>query len=760
MNTTYIWTALRRYRTVLMIGILLSVDLALAVLYGLDRSVDIPTFHLDGAYQTASGLYRLADGQWPGMQFYPYLGVGLLYFLYPIFLLAGGHVAASIFTTHFTIALAGTFSIGLIGAFFSKSHRLLVGVVLGSLVLSMVVWPLPYIPAELTTHFTPGNSLRPLRGFLPYLCAAIVYALLRSRLSPVAIYGGIGAVAGGAFLWSNDSGIPTSGLLVCFALAWAYRTGNLSLKTSRALFGSAWLAALLGLLLATMGHGIDLLRYNFVDVAHDQYWYFAFWNPGSRILSVSDFFTKFVALQISWWGLVLVGMSALTLFRPTLEHALLLFIGLALVGSSAVASVGGHLYSGYMETFIFWCKTTLIIGSAFFIVSASGVTRWRVPWPNGITAGAILVAVALPLWLVAINTNAYVTKLTQKRSDPSRFYVPEMGGYLPYEWKAHVDLARDSKEASVAEEYWVIWSSISQKRVSVPVDSIIHALGETRWLYSRILQKLPDIIVTSTPEISAEWHGWNLSANWWFYRIVLANYQPSKTSPSTYVWKKTHNPSEWPATGCRIDNSDRRQPKIVVDTDAAGYYEVTLQYNANALNSRSLLFVNNNLNYAYIDGYLSIDPRTPLVTFPAVLNGPGTQYLDFRMTAAASDDLLKVSVHSCQVRKIIFDSGPIAVLPALVLPPVLVFPSDDTPFNLTDRNWINGVARDWAGFFVPNNFQNAREFTAGKSIRFSDGQVRTITRQEDGGPYLNIFLSGPPLDGNIVGFPKKFEIQK
>jgi hypothetical protein len=154
-------------RTVALIATLLLTDLALAVIYGLERSIDIPTFHLDGAYQTASGLYRLADGQWPGKDFYPYLGVGLLYFLYPIFLLAGGHVAASIFTTHFTIAIAGAFSIGLIGAFLAKSQRFLVGVFLGSLILSMVVWLFPNLPAELIMHFSPGNSLRPLRGFLP-----------------------------------------------------------------------------------------------------------------------------------------------------------------------------------------------------------------------------------------------------------------------------------------------------------------------------------------------------------------------------------------------------------------------------------------------------------------------------------------------------------------------------------------------------------------------------------------------------------------
>jgi hypothetical protein len=219
------------------------------------------------------------------------------------------------------------------------------------------------------------------------------------------------------------------------------------------------------------------------------------------------------------------------------------------------------------------------------------------------------------------------------------------------------------------------------------------------------------------------------------------------------VWKKTPNPSEWPATGCRIDNSNLPQPKIVVDANTAGYYEVTLQYNANALNSRSLLLANNNLNYAYLDGYLSIDPRTPLVTFPAVLLGPDDQKLDFRLTAAASDDLSKVSIQACQAKKIIFDSGLLAVLPSLTLN------SDDTSFDLTDQNWINGVAIKWAGFFVRNTVPNRYKLTRGKKIQFADGQIRTITRQEDGGAYLNIFLDGLPLDGNIVGFPHKIEVQ-
>ncbi|NTV10587.1 MAG: hypothetical protein HGA47_07410, partial [Zoogloea sp.] len=47
---------MRRYVTPVVA--LLVIDLILAVLFALGRSIDIPTFHLDGAYQTASGLFR------------------------------------------------------------------------------------------------------------------------------------------------------------------------------------------------------------------------------------------------------------------------------------------------------------------------------------------------------------------------------------------------------------------------------------------------------------------------------------------------------------------------------------------------------------------------------------------------------------------------------------------------------------------------------------------------------------------------------
>ena len=747
MRNIFSWGTLLKHRTTLLITTLLLADLVLAVIFALSYTVDVPTNHLDGAYQTASGLHRLAEGQWPGRDFYPYLGVGLLYFLYPVFLLAGSNVIASVFAAYFTITFAGAFSVGLIGALIAKSQRLLIGILLGSLTLGLVIWPFPYLPQEMISLFSPGTSLRPLRAFLPYLSTAIVYVLLASRLRPLFISSGIGGVAGAAFLWSNDYGIPTSGLLILFALVWAHRSGNLSLKSGMAVLGSAFFVAAFGLMLATKGHGVDLLRYNFIDVAGDQYWYFYDWSANSRILSVADFFTKFVAPVIGWWGLVLVGMFVLTYFRPSMENILLLIVGLALAGGGTVASVGGHLEGDYLTPFIFWCKATLIIGLVFFILSVAGITRLRVTLLSWITNIAILGTIALLLVLIVKNLEANKARRVYAQSDPGRFFVSELGGYLPNEWKSHINLARDSKEVPVIEEYWGIWSAVSKKRVPLPTDSVIHALGAKRERFATILQELPELIVTSAPD--KIWHGWNISANWWFYKIVLEHYEPTQTSPLTYLWKKTAQRSNWPTTDCHVAG-DPLKPLIVIAASTPGYYEITLQYQASGLSSRSLLFVKNKLNSAF-DGYLSLDPLAKTIIFPAALGGSEDQSLDFKLTTA-SDDLSKVLIQGCQAKRIVFSSQPLGVLPPMSLAPA------DASYDLTDQGWINGVARSWAGFFVSNTVANRNNLTQGKKIRFADGQIREVVRQDENGAYLNIVLDGAPLDGNLVGFPHQFRV--
>jgi hypothetical protein len=81
----------------------------------------------------------------------------------------------------------------------------------------------------------------------------------------------------------------------------------------------------------------------------------------------------------------------------------------------------------------------------------------------------------------------------------------------------------------------------------------------------------------------------------------------------------------------------------------------------------------------------------------------------------------------------------------------------DSTCEHTDENWVNGVARSWAtAFFVANSIHARSELTVGKTITFSDGTTRTIVSTKEDGESLIIFLEGVPLDGTVVGYPKKF----
>ena len=763
------WGALVSRRPALLIVVLLFADVTLAVIFGLARSIDIPTLHLDGAYQTASGLYRLADGQWPGKDFYPYLGMGPTYFLYSIFVLAGGHVAASVFAAHVATACAAGFSVGLIGALTARSQRVLTGVLLGSLFLCTVIFLYPKLPPQLIERLTPGNSLRPIRAFVPYLSAVAAWVLLSLRLGPAVMYSLIGVVAGATALWSNDFGVPTAMLLLLLSLLWAFHTGDLSLKVGAACLGAALLVASIGLAVATNGHGIDLLKYSFVDVRHDQYWYFGPWLPEFRVFSFSDLIEKLflrsyfegyvrVRPEIDWWGLVLVWVGLITIRKPSLENFLLLFLGLSLLGGGLVATVGGHR-AGYLTAFIFWCQVTFVTGAAALLLRAAirivREAHFEQQWiaRAGIAVSGVLLLALLfiAIWSAAVD---YRAARKEARTDPHRFLVPELGGYLPVEWKSHIDRARASKDTLVLEEYWGLRGSVTRKHGAVPVDSVIHALGATRSTFGDAIRRLPELVITTPRSASPEWQPWNVSFNWWFYQPLLQNYRPTKTSPTTLVWEKTRTSQAtiWPEANCKVAAS-AASPGFIVSAPSEGYYEVTLDYQFDRLSSTSLLLVRNDLNYAAGGGgYISLDPRASASTFPVAIFQPGESIFDFRLVTA-KDDFSRLRIHRCAAKKILFEDKE-------VLPDIRSIRVPTNPQNITDNHFDRGIGRYTAAIIVENGVDARARLLPGVVVKFIDGTSKMILSQFANDENLTIRFLGPTLDADKVGFPRPFEIQR
>lgn len=159
---------------------LILLSAASALFISLTKSINLPTYHLDGAFQTASGLYRLDSGQLVGRDFFPYLGIAPLYILYPLFKALGANLAASVFTAQLVTLLLGALSVALIWHLIFCSRSFLRSLAIGSLLFLLPVVLLdglrvPFPPA---LHASiPGNSLRPIRSAAPYLTVLAYYFL-------------------------------------------------------------------------------------------------------------------------------------------------------------------------------------------------------------------------------------------------------------------------------------------------------------------------------------------------------------------------------------------------------------------------------------------------------------------------------------------------------------------------------------------------------------------------------------------------------
>lgn len=171
---------------------------------------------IDGALQTWFALDHFADGAQLGTAFQSYLGITMVLALLLVFFAFGQTLFASTMAAN-AMVVAGAFgaayaTVWLIRAVPPRARWqaaiLLIFVFYGAgpLVAQGIAlrWP---------TTFDPGVSLRPLRGFLPFIVLPFFVLLVRQALLQgrgLAEGFALGLVAGAGLLWSNDAGYRLS----------------------------------------------------------------------------------------------------------------------------------------------------------------------------------------------------------------------------------------------------------------------------------------------------------------------------------------------------------------------------------------------------------------------------------------------------------------------------------------------------------------------------------------------------------------------
>jgi len=550
-------------------------------------------------------------------------------------------------------------------------------------------------------------------------------------------------ISGGAILWSNDYGIPTAGMTVLYGLIWSRSQKMSTLKSFSVISINASITALFLLSILTWGHAVDLMVYNFVDVRHDQWWYFGPWSANSRILSFEDLVK--ILLQLKMEFATLCILILITLRRPTNEYFLLLFTGISLLGGGLIATVGGHIYD-YFFSFNNWSILVLLIGSISLLPTiCSWVMSTHQPFTKTHRASILSKSLALILivfsaFTVFIAYQKYTAELEKAEQSSHHVFIEELGSYLPIEWENHVTLARRAGSKNAIEEYWGLWSAVNKLTPSTPTDSLIHALGHKRQSYLNELLQMPELAITTEITFN-DFETWGLSVNWWFYRHLLKNYEPETTSPSTIIWRKA-NQAAWKDAPCVVNNGTT--PHITVGNGSPGYYDVLLSYKSD-LGSRSLLLIRNNIiKLGWHDDYLSINQRGENVSFPVFVAENQKNKFDLQVVSML-DDLSSIKLISCQAAQINHDNN-------FLKPPIF------SAFDLTDENWVNGIGRNVAGFFVVNGSANHPFLlNIGDNIQFVDGQIRRVEKIDASSRFVYYYLDGEPLDGKKVGYPNEIK---
>ncbi|MEY4616735.1 MAG: hypothetical protein RJB66_1695 [Pseudomonadota bacterium] len=618
--------------------------LTLIIFRSLNDSVNIPTFHLDGAFQTASGLFRLNAGQFPGRDFLPYLGIGPIFSIYPVFKLAGANLAASVFSAKFTTLVFGWFAISVLWQLiFQPRNRN------SSLIAGGYIFFAPFLIGLLAFATQPGNSLKPIRSVIPYLVAgASMYINKRYQnpLRPILL----GFIIGAALLWSNDFAIPTATLFLVFFVGYFYFVDKTTWKKSISwLLLTTILSWILMITLATAGHPMELLKYNFIDVARAQWWYFGPYAPASRIFEFGHLL-KLVSPETYFPLCVLIISALVAIKTKTTEYFLLAGIGLVLFFGGVLPSVGGHL-GDYFGAFNFWGVATAIVaclkGIEYLLIKdlvpkIRNLDRFK--------RGLITCLFCYLLLGVIGEIYRYEKKVSIAKYDTSRFYVKELGGYLNNKWVDYINYARENKHGKVIEEYWGLFSALNSSLPAWPVDSVIHALGNTREP-AKVAINVADVVVTTRFVAARDAQPWSLSQNFWFYEELLAKWVPIFISPTTVVWQKGQGASKATAVKCNVLGGKN---SLELQAGDEGFYMVKFNYSTSG-EGRYLLMFRNNISFAAdADGYVSLPPEPSTTTIPVLITKASGKVLDSKIIGGAE---INFTIESCVAEKLAFDNA-------------------------------------------------------------------------------------------------------
>lgn len=605
------------------------------------HSLDIPRNHIDGAFQTASSLYRLNSGETLGKDFFSYLGIGPIFILFPFFKIFGANISSSVFSSYLIVSLISTLAMAIIIKNVTRSISFKMSFLISGIILFFLKFlNFNYFNTFVDFLLTPGNSLRPLRSGIVYIIVFLYVLILNDikiKEKFKIIFGGI--LLSILLLWSNDYAFISTFILL--SITPIITRGDLKyrfLNTIKIGFVTLvfWISALF---LITKNNLINLFHYNFKNVLVDQWWYFASYSKDSRIYDLWDFINNFSPGFIDAYVLILI-FYLLHIKKTGLNtsNQTVLIIGTILFLGGSVASVGGHYELPYFIPFYSW----VFFISVALVINYSNESRLitkKFEW---------LILIIFTLITFYFSNSSYQKSLrTIKSFDNNKYiYVKELGGFMKRNYTDYVNLASKSSNKVILEEYWGLFSAISKTQPLWRVDSVIHALGNEREVSKEKINKA-DIIITTHKEFSS-WQSWLFSMNYWFYQPLIENYTITLSSPSTLIWERAKLSNTYSEASCNLINKN----SFYIEDQNQGLFEIEIDYETNK-DIKNIITIKNNITYDENKedfSEMSINPKESNAKFPVYV-----EKYDQKFTFNQHKNNGGFKIKTCKARKINID---------------------------------------------------------------------------------------------------------
>ena len=256
-----------------------------------------------------------------------------------------------------------------------------------------------------------------------------------------------------------------------------------------------------------------------------------------------------------------------------------ILVGASLVGTALIPQIGGHIGAEYNAiTFVLGLCAPLITFQRSIVHAAK-------PWLRAIPAKALPFAGASAAAIMVL-VNGVGLVATAQASERTE-YAPELGFFVTPEFKAdtlamrklalRLDEEGVPKNRQVLSVYTSALDVAAGTKSPAPVGSLIHALGETnRRQFNALVEERQVAAVTSIAPDYSGWEGWNLRANWPFFRALRENYHPIARNDQHIVW------------GIGPSNSRKENAQCAITHAAMGTMEVSLSAQRSGLASLRL----------------------------------------------------------------------------------------------------------------------------------------------------------------------------